>query len=118
MRLRVARNLAKDELRCALLRLAVLIPILTVALLISGCERPLSTDNAHVLALKSKCRQDGLRVQAEWKARYHGETWSSEDEYAYNPQLNTCLWSAEYWGPSLIAGEHHVKLILDVYANR
>lgn len=72
-----------------------------------------------MLDLKDKCREDGRKVRVEWVARYHGETFSGEDEYAYNAELNTCLWTEEYWGPAaLLGGQIRVKFILDVQGNK
>ena len=91
---------------------------------------PPSSERQADIALKSKCREDGAKFAAEWKAAHpagdagaDNMTWvggwlALADEYAYSPQLNTCLWSGEYNGAHGPLGAWHAKLILDVYANK
>jgi hypothetical protein len=99
---------------------------------IGGCDRvtPSKQDNAQLLALKSKCREDGEKVRAEWKRTYFQDRFSDEPEYSYSPSLKTCLWIGEYRGPSvdvestgggkdkLVPVQTHVQFILDVYTNK
>jgi hypothetical protein len=71
------------------------------------------------LVLKSKCREDGRKVRAEWISRYRGNTFFDSDEYAYNPNLKTCLWFGEYTRPiGALGGQIYAKFIVDVYANK
>ena len=110
------------------LRCLVISGVLTIA----GCDNVTLSkeDNAQLLALKSKCREDGEKVRAEWKRTYFQDTFSDEPEYGYSPALKTCLWIGEYRGPSvdvqpagggkdkLIPVQTHVQFILDVYTNK
>jgi hypothetical protein len=91
-----------------------------VAFIIGGCvQTARQEDDGHLLALKSKCREDGDKARQEWARTYFGEQFSKEPEYAYSPSLKTCIWLGEYWGPaSLEPGEIHVRFILDVYSNK
>ena len=95
-----------------------------------GCSRR-EAENSRLLELRTKCRDDGAKVQVEWKAAHpsataaggHGELttlggWLATDEYTYEPRSNTCLWSGEYRGAHGPLGVWHVKIILDVYTNK
>lgn len=95
---------------------------------IVGCERGsgTQTDDLRLLSLKSKCRDEGVKVFQEWKKTFFQDTFSDASEYTYNPALKTCLWLGEYYGPSfdrdkagkLVPVQTHVKLIVDVYTNK
>jgi hypothetical protein len=100
--------------------------------LLSGCATSTSTENIHSLGLKAKCREDGVKAQANWKATHPAATgnptadqaetttsggWLPNDEYSYNAQFNTCLWSGYYFG-SHSGVVWRSKLILDVYSNK
>jgi len=100
--------------------------------LLSGCATGASTENARLLALKAKCREDGAKAQADWKATRPAATWYPtadqsdkttlggwlpSDEYTYNSRLNTCLWSGYYFG-SHGGVSWRFKLVLDVYGNK
>jgi hypothetical protein len=90
--------------------------ILVSALATTGCAAR-EEAASRLFERKAKCREDGDKAQAGWKSWYAGggQNWNKADEYAYNPTLNTCLWSGEYYSPD---AKTHVKLVLDVYANR
>src|SRR6266436_10100688 len=106
-----------------------LTPLLCVIWIIGGCERASvkQTTDLDLVSLKSKCREDGVKVRSEWKKTFYQDIFSDEPEYAYNPSLKTCLWLGEYRGPSmdkepttgkLIPVQTHVHFILDVYTNK
>src|SRR5579884_979361 len=108
--------------------LAVLVSVLICA----ACKTGPSQSDAQVeIAFKSKCRDDGKKYASEWKAAHPSGVasggyselttlggWLAVDEFAYNKRLNTCLWSGEYNGAHGALGTWHVKLIVDVYANK
>ncbi len=115
------------------MRIALCGPAILFALITSGgCERPASKgEDSQLLALKSKCREDGQKVRAEWMRTYFQDTFSDEPEYGYSSALKTCLWIGEYQGPGadwepaadggkkrLIPVQTHVKFILDIYSNK
>jgi hypothetical protein len=99
-------------------------------IVVSGCgetaskqsdldSSPKLESDPQMLTMKSKCREDGDKVRAEWARTYFSEQFSKEPEYAYSPSLKTCIWVGEYWGKSaLLPGEMHVRFLLDVYSNK
>ncbi len=110
-------------------RLAIVVVCMLVSM---ACKTPPPSSGRQAeIAFKSKCREDGAIFAAEWKTAHpsgyaaggDGDLtaaggWLALDQYAYSPQLNTCLWSGEYNGTQGLLGVWHVKLILDVYANK
>jgi hypothetical protein len=96
-----------------------------LALLVSGCAPRGSENNAALLKLKGQCQEAGAKARSEWVAKYHGETFSDEPEYAYNATLNTCLYADSYTDNETnlfakLAGATHVEVrfVLDVYSNK
>jgi hypothetical protein len=87
-------------------RLAVLVLLVSAAVATLGCENRglVRTDDAALVALKSKCREDGEKVRSEWKETYYQDVFSDEPQYAYSMSLKTCLWLGEYRGPSFDKG--------------
>jgi len=77
-----------------------------------------------ILALKSKCREDGMKVSKEWEQRYFGNTFPSDQLYSYNQAFHTCLWLVEYVHIGRLGADlkpvddSHKLLILDIYSNR
>lgn len=110
-----------------------IVAILCALFTISGCSNSTSNQekDLRLLALKSKCREDGEKVRSEWKQRYYQDVFSEEPEYSYNQSLNTCLWLGEYRGksadwlpvpgrsvPKIVSVQTHVQFILDIYTNK
>lgn len=75
-----------------------------------------------MLRLKGQCRDAGAKTRAEWLKTFPNEHFSDEPQYAYNGDLNTCLYADSYTdsGHPLIPGVkfRQIRFILDSYANK
>ena len=101
---------------------------LWVECLVGGCSRSANDPPREetILQLKGQCRESGATARHDWVAQFHRETFSDTPEYAYSPELKTCLYADEYADDDSKVPElaligvkmRRVRFVLDVYANK
>ena len=104
------------------LRLFLRSLILSTGLIVlCACSRESGSSDQQGLTLKVQCREVGDRLSKEWRSKYSGVQFNEEPEFAYNRQLNTCLYADSYSDATSVLGETHVthdQFVIDVLTNR
>ena len=88
---------------------------------ICSCSRDLGLNPQQEFTLKAQCRDAGDKLSKEWRSRYSGVKYDEEPEFAYNAQLNSCLYSDASSDAITVVSEAHVyqhQFVMDVFTNR